>query len=91
MLAVIHRLGEHGPTLPFPYSSKLRHKLRELRTSHGGEQYRVLYFGAPNRRFVLLHALSKHSAQVPERDIAIAQARMEEYLRITRKGPRSDR
>lgn len=31
-LAIVKRLEEVGPTLPFPYSSQVRGKLRELRT-----------------------------------------------------------
>jgi len=32
LLALIRLLEEPGPTLPFPYSSQIRGKLRELRT-----------------------------------------------------------
>lgn len=81
VLAVITLLGEEGPTLPFQYSSQIRGKLRELRTHYGSEHYRVLYFGAPNRMFVLLHAFVKRSEKTPERDIAIAEARMGRHLR----------
>jgi phage-related protein len=43
-------------------------------------QYRVLYVGAPNRAFVLLHALEKRTKKLPERDIKLAQKRMEQHL-----------
>ncbi|OGL05884.1 MAG: hypothetical protein A3I03_15095 [Candidatus Rokubacteria bacterium RIFCSPLOWO2_02_FULL_68_19] len=36
---------------------------------------------APNRMFVLLHAFVKRSQKTPERDIAIAEARMARHLR----------
>ena len=81
VLAVIRLLQEQGPTLPFPYSSQVRGRLRELRAHFGREQYRVLYFGAPGRVFVLLHAFGKRTAQTPERDIAIAEGRMQRHLR----------
>ncbi|PYM81566.1 MAG: hypothetical protein DME13_19790 [Candidatus Rokuibacteriota bacterium] len=45
LLAVIKLLEELGPTLPFPYSSQVEGKLRELRTHYGETHYRVFYFG----------------------------------------------
>ena len=81
VLALIRLLQEQGPTLPFPYASQVRGRLRELRAHFGREQYRVLYFGAPGRVFVLLHAFGKRTAQTPERDIAVAERRMHRYLR----------
>jgi phage-related protein len=87
VLAVIRLLQEQGPRLPFPYSSQVRGRLRELRAHFGREQYRVLYFGAPGRMFVLLHAFRKRTAQVPDRDITVAEGRMARYLR-TQGDPR---
>ena len=81
VLAVIRLLEEQGPTLPFPYASQVRGRLRELRAHFGREHYRVLYFGAPARVFVLLHAFGKRTAQTPERDIALAKERLQRYLR----------
>ncbi|HET9275476.1 MAG TPA: type II toxin-antitoxin system RelE/ParE family toxin [Gemmatimonadales bacterium] len=49
VLALIRLLEEQGPALPFPYSSQVRGRLRELRAHFGRDQYRVLYFGAPGR------------------------------------------
>ena len=77
---MIRLLEEQGPTLPFPYSSQVRGKIRELRAHYGDEQHRVLYFGAPGRVFVLLHVFAKRTERVPERDVRIAQVRMERYL-----------
>lgn len=82
VVAVIALLGEQGPTLPFPYSSKVRGKIRELRTQYGKERYRVLYFGGPKRMFVLLHALEKSTDKIPERDIKVAEERMKRYLEL---------
>ena len=42
VVAVIALLAEQGPSLPFPYSSQVRGKIRELRTQYGKERYRVL-------------------------------------------------
>src|SRR5260370_5700570 len=81
-------LAEQGPTLPFPYSSQVRGKIRELRTQHGRENLRVLYFGSSTRELVLLHAFTKRTTQTSRRDIRTAEARMTEYLeRQKRIGP----
>lgn len=80
LLAIVRLLEEQGPALGFPYSSQVRGRLRELRTRMGREHYRVLYFGSPKRTFVLLHALSKRSAKIPQRDIDVAEQRMKRYL-----------
>jgi hypothetical protein len=76
-LALIKMLEQEGPNLPFPYSSQVRGKLRELRTQQGKDKLRVIYFGDARRVFVLLHGIVKRSAQLPEEDIRIAEARME--------------
>lgn len=80
MLALIQLLAEQGPTLPFPYSSQVQGKIRELRTRYGRDRLRVLYFGASTREWVLLHGFIKQSPKTPERDIRIAETRMTEYL-----------
>ena len=80
MAALIDRLRVHGPTLPFPYSSQVEGKIRELRAHHGWRQIRILYFGAPGRCFVLLHAFVKTTARLPAQDVTVARDRMLEYL-----------
>jgi hypothetical protein len=77
MLALIKMLEQEGPNLPFPYSSQVRGKLRELRTQQSKDKFRVLYFGDARRVFVLLHGIVKRSAQLPEEDVRVAEARME--------------
>ena len=76
VLAIIKVLEEQGATLPFPYSSQIEGKLRELRTHYGDEQYRVMYYGAADRAFVLLHAFVKRTRQTPIGDIELAKKRM---------------
>ncbi len=85
-VAIIRLLEEQGPNLPFPYSSQIRGRLRELRTHYGKEHYRVLYFGAPGRTFVLLHAFAKRVRVTPDRDIVLAERRMAAYLRGKAEG-----
>lgn len=79
-LALIRLLAEQGPTLPFPYSSQVRGKLRELRTQYGKENLRILYFGGAAREWVLVHAFSKRATRTAEQDIGIAEARMTDHL-----------
>jgi hypothetical protein len=81
LLALIKMLEQEGPNLPFPYSSQVRGKLRELRTQQGKDKLRVLYFGDAKRVFILLHGIVKRSAQLPEEDIRIAETRMALHAR----------
>jgi hypothetical protein len=56
--ATVELLIDKGPTLPFPYSSKIdssKHShMRELRIQHAGKPYRVLYAFDPRRTAILL-------------------------------------
>ena len=81
ILALIKMLEQEGPSLPFPYCSQVRGKLRELRTQQGKDKLRILYFGDARRVFVLLHGIMKRSTKLPEEDIRIAAARMEQHVR----------
>ncbi len=78
-LAVIRLLEEMGPALPFPYSSQVRGRLRELRTQSGKDRIRILYFGDPRRCFVLLHGLIKRAPKLDEQDIRTAEERMRRH------------
>jgi hypothetical protein len=56
--AVAQLLIEHGPELPFPYSSGVegsRHgRMRELRVQTGGRPIRIFYAFNPMRAAILL-------------------------------------
>jgi phage-related protein len=80
ILAIIRPLEEYGPTLPFPYSSQVEGKIRELRTHYGEELYRILYFGSVDRTFVLLQAFVKRTKHTPPGEIQIAVERMRRSL-----------
>lgn len=80
-LAIIRILEEHGPQLPFPYSSQIRGRLRELRTQFGRTKIRILYFGDPRRVFLLLHGLVKRTERLEESEIRVAEERMRRHLR----------
>lgn len=80
-VAIVQRLKEAGPTLPFPYSSQVKGKLRELRTQYGKDKIRILYFADRQRRFILLHAFMKRTEKLSVTDIEIAERRMKQHER----------
>jgi hypothetical protein len=45
LLGLISKLKQHGTKLPFPYSSQLDRRLRELRKRFLKTRLRILYFG----------------------------------------------
>jgi len=71
-------LGPSRPHLPFPHSSQIDGELRELRCHFGSSLYRILYRRSGNL-IVLLHMFRKDTGQVPEREIAIARGRFEDF------------
>jgi phage-related protein len=79
LLAIVALLGDKGPALPFPFSSHIRGKLRELRTHYGRDHYRILYAPTRRRGFVLLHAVAKRTRRVNERDIRLAEERLRRW------------
>ena len=56
--ARVELLTEHGPNLPYPYSSGIRSSrhgvMRELRVQSGGRPIRVFYAFDPRRTSILL-------------------------------------
>jgi hypothetical protein len=84
-LAIVKMLEQEGPNLPFPYSSQVRGRLRELRTQHGKDKLRLLYFGDARRVFILLHGIVKRTARLPAEDIRIAEVRMQIHTHRLRR------
>src|SRR5208337_5368882 len=76
VLQVLQMLEERGPLLPFPYSSQVEGRLRELRIHYGRTLYRILYYGDARRTFVLLHVFEKRSQAVPKAELRTAMRRM---------------
>ena len=84
-LAIVKLLEEMGSSLPFPYSSQVEGRVRELRTQFGKDMIRILYFGDARRRFILLHGLIKRTDKLGQEDVQIAVKRMEIHnARLTR-------
>jgi phage-related protein len=91
LLGLIAKLKEHGPTLPFPYSSQVDGRLRELRTRFGKTRLRILYFGDANQEFILLHEVVKDSEKLEKSDMETAKAGMAEHNRkLVRKAKSSN-
>lgn len=85
-MALIRLLEEQGTELPFPYSSQVRGRLRELRTRFGKTRLRILYFADPRRTFILLHGVVKAAQKLPDADIRKAAERMTNHLHRLGKG-----
>ena len=77
VLQVLQMLEERGPNLPFPYSSQVEGRLRELRVHFGRTLYRIFYYGDVERTFVLLHAVEKRTSALPVEEVALAMRRMD--------------
>ena len=77
---ILDLLEQFGTELGMPYAKHLEEQLWELRTQHGRNRYRIIYFLASGRSFVLLHGLIKKSGPVPRRDIDTAKSRRDDYL-----------
>jgi phage-related protein len=74
-------LEEEGPNLKRPYADVVRGKIRELRIHYGSNQYRILYFFHVRDQIVLVHAITKKTQQLKEKDIELAERRMEDWMR----------
>lgn len=76
-------LEEHGLAAREEYIKKIRGKIYELRMPKSTHNPRILFFAVVGRRIVLLHGFAKvgrPNDKVPEREIAIAEKRMNEFL-----------
>ena len=83
--AVVELLMEHGPNLPFPYSSGVqgsRHgHMRELRVQSGGKPIRIFYAFDPRRWAILLIGGDKTgNDRFYKRYVPVADKLYDEYL-----------
>jgi phage-related protein len=79
-------LEEFGIDLGMPYTKYLEKHLWELRIRLGRNRYRIIYFLATGKTFILLHGFSKKTDVVPRADLEIATNRRDDYLSRGRKG-----
>jgi phage-related protein len=73
-------LEEFGINLGMPYTRHLEKNLWELRVRYDKNRYRIIYFLATGRIFILLHGFSKKTGPVSRSDIEIATKRRDDYL-----------
>ena len=78
--AYLSLLEDEGPNLKRPYADVARGKIRELRIHYSSNQYRVLYFFHVRDQIVLVHAFSKKTQQLKEKDIDLSERRMEDWI-----------
>lgn len=77
-LARLERLENMGHELRRPEGDYLRDDIYELRASHQGIHYRMLYFFHGTAAIIVSHGLIKER-QVPPRDIDLAIRRKEQF------------
>jgi len=73
-------LEEFGTDLGMPYARHLERQLWELRIRQARNRYRIIYFLAVGKVFVLLHGFIKKTGPVARADIDIAESRRRDYL-----------
>ena len=78
--AYLSLLEYEGSNLKRPYADVVRGKIRELRVHYSSNQYRVLYFFHVRDQIVLVHAFSKKTQQLKEKDIDLSERRMEDWI-----------
>ena len=86
MAAHLSLLEEQGPNLKRPYADIVRGKVRELRIRQSSNHYRILFFFQASDHIVLAHAFSKKTPQLKEKDIELAERRMEDWIIRIMKG-----
>ena len=80
ILSAMELLKNFGIKLREPYVKSLGDKLFELRVKGVLGQYRMIYFAAKGRKFVMLHGFMKKTKKTPIRELKLAKKRMKEYL-----------
>ena len=73
--AALEMLAAHGNQLRLPRSRALANGLFEMRIGHREGPFRIIYCFRPGRKIVLLHGFVKRAAQIPARELDLAQAR----------------
>ncbi|MBN1366930.1 MAG: type II toxin-antitoxin system RelE/ParE family toxin [Dehalococcoidales bacterium] len=66
-------------SLGLPYVENIEGKVWALRIKHSSDYYRIFYFAASGKKFILLHAIKKKTDRLLKRDLEIAKERMDTY------------
>ncbi len=79
-------LEEYGLNVKEPYVKPLKgyKKLFEIRIKDRSNIHRIFYFAYTGKKFILLHGFTKKTDKTPQKEIAIALKRMEEYIQRRR-------
>jgi phage-related protein len=80
VVKLFNLLAEEGVLLKEPYTRHIRGKIRELRVKDNLGHVRILYFTFTGKRFILLHGFLKKTDKTPEREIELAEKRMEDFM-----------
>ena len=78
--AFVSLLEDKGPNLQRPYADLLKDGIHELRLKLKGTQVRILYFFCYQNIIVLTNVFDKHTSEVPEAEIKLAQERRTDFL-----------
>ncbi len=76
----IDLLEKHGPHLGMPHAKKITADLYEMRI-RGKQEIRILY-AFFKRNIYLLHAFSKKRSKLPQKEIKVAQQRLEDLTTV---------
>lgn len=79
---ILDLLEKYGLEVREPYVKTLkgRTKLKEIRIKASGNIYRILYFPAKGRAFIMLHGFIKKGDKTPINEIEIAERRLKDYI-----------
>ncbi len=80
ILRLIDLLARYGVLLKEPYTKQIKGKLRELRIIDKSGNIRIFYFSHTGKRFILLHGFVKKTGKTPDREIGIAEKRMNDLI-----------
>jgi phage-related protein len=80
IVKLIDLLSDYGVLLKEPYTKQVRGKIRELRIKDSQGAVRILYFTFTGKRFILLHGFIKKTNKIPEKEIEIAEKRMNDFI-----------
>lgn len=80
ILEAMDYLKTFGLQLREPYVKFIGDKLYELRVKDSDGIYRVLYFAASGKKFVMVHGFIKKTQKMPAKELQNAKKRMKEYL-----------
>jgi phage-related protein len=89
--AIEEHLNGRDPAAPpaeYPATSQVDGNLRELRVRFANTYYRVLYERSQNL-MMLLHAIEKDTARIPEADKTLAKNRMADFKSRMNAKPRA--